>query len=1378
MRKRVSKAKQALFARDSKNRVNTIAKKRMKKNTPPTRKNKLEKKWGLQKHIPIRSGFAEPPEPLSTEVDPGMGTSESCLNATPKTLQTVLENTNTPSNLVKKRGISLKDLPARRLKWLQTHRQRKMFLKRLRKAKMIIMQRALKDLEAQPQNTPPPDETDAVFLQSMGTYQRDLPKFRSVEHYEVFRFINLDRLRSTGQGLLVITETTERLISQILETVGPNDFVQIRLDSTVLNRPLFTRRSFPQTFDVLQFLENIGKLLQSKAELVVTEPLRLVSVVVRAREGGVYRPLKKTLYSMVVSKKKRWLLDFNYGDLNICMAASIIGLLEPRTVTDGYIQARAMEVHSVLGIPPDVMVGFNDLRLFEDHFGVPIKILYNEDRVWKYFPAGDNVNKNTIYILHHEQHYYGILNLQSFLGARNLCPHCCHIYSNKTAHRCHLHCNMCQRDGCVVTSESGFKCPRCKTFARSKDCLQQHVEKAAQGTVVCHLKTDCSSCGRFIKANHECKGRICPRCDVEVVSVDEHQCYMTHPKEIAKTENYIIFDMECMQETGIHIPNYIYARHLTRDDRWSFAGIDCVSRFIKTFLTKKFHGYSFLAHNSQGYDGFFIIQQLIKERVDVKLITQGAKLKLLAVPDLKIRFIDSLNFLPMKLSKLPKAFGFPGSKGYFPHFFNTVQNQSYVGAIPPMECYGSEYMMPDDKEAFLKWYTEARTQVFDFKRELKAYCREDVNILRTACNSFRDGIIDMTRQVHTMDDPENPEMKIHFVTYVDPFTFITLASMCMHIYKQLFLKSETIALIPPDMYHGRQKRFSTPSIQWLMYMSEQIKTPIQHALRGGEKKIGPYFLDGYASLNGVQMAYEFNGCFYHGCPQCYKKDDYNTLMACTYDHLYRRTLLKKNFLETRGLRVITLWEHEWTEMLKKDSDLKIFLKHKNLPEPLEPRDALFGGRTNAIKLYHETAPGEKIHYLDFTSLYPFINHSKPYPLGHPRIIYENFGDIKQYFGLIKCQVYPPKKLYFPVLPQRISGKLMFPLCMACAESKQTEKCTHSDEERSITGTWCTVELEVALQKGYRLGKIHEIWHFENITVELFCEYIRMFLRSKQEASGYPEGCDDPAARQKYIDDYYTHQGIRLRPEFIENNPSRRQLAKLCLNSLWGKFAQRTNLPNTSIITDPDKLTAYLFDAGYDISSLQFIDEETACLCWKYAEEYPTCSNNINIFIACFTTAHARLELYTVMDALQERCLYHDTDSVIFVSAPGQVNPPLGDYLGNLTSELAPGEHIIEFVSAGPKTYSYRTSSGAVCMKVKGITLNVSNSLKINFDSLKELVREYTLENTIKSIVVQQPSIVREKKRWEISTQTLQKTLRVVFDKRVLTNDYKTLPYGY
>ena len=98
-----------------------------------------------------------------------------------------------------------------------------------------------------------------------------------------------------------------------------------------------------------------------------------------------------------------------------------------------------------------------------------------------------------------------------------------------------------------------------------------------------------------------------------------------------------------------------------------------------------------------------------------------------------------------------------------------------------------------------------------------------------------------------------------------------------------------------------------------------------------------------------------------------------------------------------------------------------------LQEPLNPRDAFFGGRTNAVSLYVEPRPDLKMTYYDFTSLYPWVNKYGTYPLGHPEIIYNPVNqNISSYFGLAKCTVFPPAGQFHLVLPYRCGGKLVFP----------------------------------------------------------------------------------------------------------------------------------------------------------------------------------------------------------------------------------------------------------------------------------------------------------------------------------------------------------------
>ena len=129
---------------------------------------------------------------------------------------------------------------------------------------------------------------------------------------------------------------------------------------------------------------------------------------------------------------------------------------------------------------------------------------------------------------------------------------------------------------------------------------------------------------------------------------------------------------------------------------------------------------------------------------------------------------------------------------------------------------------------------------------------------------------------------------------------------------------------------------------------------------------------------------------------------------------------------------------------------------------------------------------EQIHYLDVTSLYPWVNKTACYPIGHPEIITNPCHlDIGRYFGLALVDILPPPNLFHPVLPVRSEGgKLTFTLCKACVREQQalpflqrTDVCAHTDAERSLRGTWYTPEILKALDKGYRLLQIHEVWHF-------------------------------------------------------------------------------------------------------------------------------------------------------------------------------------------------------------------------------------------------------------------------------------------------------------
>lgn len=155
----------------------------------------------------------------------------------------------------------------------------------------------------------------------------------------------------------------------------------------------------------------------------------------------------------------------------------------------------------------------------------------------------------------------------------------------------------------------------------------------------------------------------------------------------------------------------------------------------------------------------------------------GTKIMSMTMGDVK--FLDSLNYFPVALSKLSNVFGLGPElkKGCFPHLFNTLKNSYYIGPLPDVSYYSPDTMKTDDRKAFLKWYDEHRYDKSNMQRDLEAYCVFDVEILSQACLKFRDQLISTGN--------------------VCPFTEeCTIASACNKVFRCNFLKPYTIGIIP------------------------------------------------------------------------------------------------------------------------------------------------------------------------------------------------------------------------------------------------------------------------------------------------------------------------------------------------------------------------------------------------------------------------------------------------------------------------------------------------------------------------------------------------------------------------------------------------------
>ncbi|XP_061181223.1 uncharacterized protein LOC133189847 [Saccostrea echinata] len=1014
--------------------------------------------------------------------------------------------------------------------------------------------------------------------------------------------------------------------------------------------------------------------------------------------------------------------------------------------------------------------------------------------VYKGYGEGTCLN-----VLLDDHHYDAIISMPGVTGNQYYCDHCDVGYSHIEHHRtqCPHRCNFCLTDTPCPPDGSRIQCSQCQGFFKSRTCYENHLQPHSKSTAttVCSLMGRCRHCQKWMPKkllpHHHCGGQ--KQCKICKKTVDtDHQCYVQLKPEKKKKKGketlqfYIYFDFECTQETGIHLPNLCVAHrvcqncgHLPIEDpcphcrhmgprQHVFRGPETLRQFMDWLLqpttgnknSALLHDEAIIiAHNFKGYDGQFILNYLVHSAcLKPTVIMNGSKILSMQICGLK--FIDSYNFLPFALSKMPSAFGFTElKKGYFPHFFNTEQNQNYVGPYPPAAYYNPDDMSISGRQAFYRWYEQQAGKVFDFQKEFLDYCISDVDILRRCCAQFR--------------------ATLKSLVHVDPFQeSITFASAANLAYRRGFMPKETIAIIP-NLGYQPARRYSAKACRWLSWMSHQTGSHIQHARNGGEVKIGSYTVDGYQEA--TRTVYEFYGCYWHGCPTCYpnlQTESHPHRTQFTYEQLHEETLRRSSVLEEMGYSLRSIWEHEFDQEVQREVTLQNYVRDLDIPDPLNPRDALYGDRTNATKLYCEEGD---MRYVDVCSLYPYVLKHRPFPLGHPQIITDQFQDVRTYFGLIHCRVLPPRGLYHPVLPYRTGGKLLFPLCRTCAErqdSTSKHRCQHADQERSLTGTWVTTELHKALDMGYTLERIYEVWHFSQSSRDLFRSYIDTFLKIKQEASGFPPDCQTEEQKLDYIRKVLDREGIRMDLLSIEKNPVLRTIAKLFLNCLWGKFAQRLLLPKTRYLTEEEELQQLLQDSTIDIKGIELLENkeqaESDMMLVNYQEkqEFVEECPFGNVVLACFTTAHARLHLYETLQPLGDRVLYFDTDSIIFQHEEGQFNPTLGNSLGEWTDELD-GDHIIKFMSGGPKNYAYLTAKGKSMCKVKGLTLNYRASQIVSPETLEKM-----LQKEIDEIQVSYPYKIQRTRQHEVKTIPLEKQYRIVYDKRQLMEDYNTLPYGY
>ena len=98
------------------------------------------------------------------------------------------------------------------------------------------------------------------------------------------------------------------------------------------------------------------------------------------------------------------------------------------------------------------------------------------------------------------------------------------------------------------------------------------------------------------------------------------------------------------------------------------------------------------------------------------------------------------------------------------------------------------------------------------------------------------------------------------------------------------------------------------AIQWLTRESDRTGCTIRHQGNGREKRIGKLPVDGWCAE--TRTAYQFHGCYFHGCTNCYEPQETNTLNGKTMATLLEDTKKHTTYLR-RHVKVVEMWECDW-----------------------------------------------------------------------------------------------------------------------------------------------------------------------------------------------------------------------------------------------------------------------------------------------------------------------------------------------------------------------------------------------------------------------------------------------------------------------------------
>ena len=329
----------------------------------------------------------------------------------------------------------------------------------------------------------------------------------------------------------------------------------------------------------------------------------------------------------------------------------------------------------------------------------------------------------------------------------------------------------------------------------------------------------------------------------------------------------------------------------------------------------------------------------------------------------KLKFLDVTQYLAPGVSydKYLKAYGCELQKGHFPYEYMDGIGKLEDRALPPQAAFYSQLKSEEISDAdyarcqavwhdngmttlrdYLVWYNNRDVTPFleAIAKQFTFYCDRGIDM-------FKDGIsVPGLSLLHLFNDlPNDTYFTVFNRTNSDLHKLVKDnivggPAIIFHRYHEKNVTrirggSEPCRSIvgydanalylwalmqdmPTGWYVRRREEngfrpqqaqpYGQMAVQWLTWEAAKNGCTIRHQVNGREKRIGKLPVDGWCAK--TRTAYQFHGCYFHGCPKCYDQNETNKLNGKTMATLLADTKKHTTYLR-RHVKVVEMWECTW-----------------------------------------------------------------------------------------------------------------------------------------------------------------------------------------------------------------------------------------------------------------------------------------------------------------------------------------------------------------------------------------------------------------------------------------------------------------------------------